>query len=186
MIVGDRTAFAIESEITKAFPSISQRALGSFVLHIRGRTFGVQEPDASMLGHSFHEVNDRLRRRGTHCIPVLADIDAAQIADAYIDAIFRETTRTDYFGLSREEFTEAIHTSAVTWAPDGDEAFDDGSYVLQLDVGNKVRLIAFINTDSPEDVGATLSEEWLDAGLFYGVLSRWSELFAAEWAEKSS
>jgi hypothetical protein len=65
-------------------------------------------------------------------------------------------------------------------------AFDDGSCVLQLDVGNKVRLNAFINTDSPEDVGATLSEEWLDAGLFYGVLSRWSELFAAEWAEKSS
>lgn len=180
MIVGDRTSFAIESEITKPFPRISQRGLGFFVIHIRGQAYGVQEPDASMLGCSFETVNGRLQRRGTHGVPFLAEIDASLIAEAYLDAVYRQTARIDYFGLSHSAFVKALHESAITWAPDGDEAFDDGSHVLQLDVGNKVRLIAFRNTDSPEDVVGTLREEWLDADLFYGVLSRWSELFAAE------
>ena len=34
----------------------------------------------------------------------------------------------------------------IVWAPDGDEAFDDGSYVLQVESGDQVRLIAFVGT----------------------------------------
>ena len=41
VIVGDSGIFAIESEITKAIPNISQRALGFF--YHGGRTFGVKE-----------------------------------------------------------------------------------------------------------------------------------------------
>jgi hypothetical protein len=46
VIVGEASLFAIESEITKVVPNISQRALGFFVIHVCGRRFGVQEPDA--------------------------------------------------------------------------------------------------------------------------------------------
>jgi hypothetical protein len=165
-------------------PSISQRALGFFVIHLGGRIFGVKEPDASMLACSFGEVDDRVRRRGTHAVSFLDAIDAAQVAEAYLDAIYRDTPRTDFFGRSREEFSEAVFSNAVNWAPDGDEAFDDGSHVLQFDVGSRVRLVAFVNTDSPEDLCGTIIEEWLDADLFYDALSRWKMLFAAEWARK--
>jgi len=180
VIVGDRATFAIESEITAAVSETSQLALGCFIIHVQGRPFGVRRPDASMLGCSFNEVNNRLEGRGKHSIPRLSDIDARAIAEAYLDAVYRETSRTDFFRLSPSEFAEALNTSAVIWAPDGDEAFDDGSHVLQFDIGNKVRLIAFVNSVSPEDVPATLREEWVDANVFYDVLSRWSELFAAE------
>ncbi|QKD02310.1 Imm42 family immunity protein [Mesorhizobium loti] len=184
-VVGDRTSFAIESAITQAFPNHAQGALGYFLIHIRGKAYGVHEPDASMLGCSFEAVNDRLRRRGTHQVLFLSTMDASQIAEAFLDAVYRQTARVDYFGLPAIEFTEILYGNAIVWAPDGDEAFDDGSHVLQFDVGNKVRLIAFVNTESPEDVGGTVVEEWLDDEVFYSVLSRWREQFAAEWVNKS-
>lgn len=184
MIVGDSNVFAVESEITKAVPALSQRALGFFVIHVGGRTFGVKDTCASMLGCSFDEVSSRLQRRGTHCATVLTDVDAARMAGAYLDAIYHDTLRTDYFGLSREAFAKALYSNAVTWAPDGDAAFDDGSHVLQFDVGREVRLVAFVNTGSPDEMAGTIREEWLDADLFYGVLSRWRDLFVAEWESK--
>lgn len=184
VIVREASLFAIESEITKVVPSISQRALGFFVIHVCGRRFGVQEPDASMLGCSFEEVNSRLQRCGTHCARVLRDINAADVAEAYLDAIYRDTSRTDYFGLSHQGFVEVVHSSAIRWAPDGDEAFDDGSVVLHLDVENRVRLIAFNNTDVADDMIGTIREVWLDADLFYGVLSRWRDNFDAEWESR--
>jgi hypothetical protein len=184
VIVGSSSVFAIESEITEAVPNIGQLALGFFVIHISGKVFGVKERDATMLGRSFGEVSNRLNRRGTHSFTVLDRADPVETAQAYLDAIYRDGPRTDYFGLSQQEFVDAVHSSAVTWAPDGDEAFDDGSKVLHMDVGSKVRLVAFINTDAPDDMIGTIREVWLDADLFYGVLSRWKDLFASEWENR--
>jgi hypothetical protein len=180
MIVGDCRVFAIESKITDAMESPSQLALGSFVIHIDGRVFGVKEPDASMLGCSFNEAENRLKRRGTHLLPMLTDVTAADVAAAYLDAIYRDNPRTDYFGLSRHQFADALQSSGSIWAPDGDEAFDDGSHILQFDVEGRVRLIAFLNTESPDDLTGTISELWIDADLFYAIVSGWKTLFAIE------
>jgi hypothetical protein len=180
MIVGDCRVFAIESKITDAMESPSQLALGSFVIHVGGRAFGVKEPDASMLGCSFNEVEHRLKRRGTHLLPLLTDVTAADVAAAYLDAIYRDNPRTDYFGLSQHQFAEALHSSGSIWAPDGDEAFDDGSHILQFDAASRVRLVAFLNTESPDDLRGTISEQWMDADLFYAIVSAWKTLFAIE------
>ncbi|MFK0163649.1 Imm42 family immunity protein [Rhizobium sp. NPDC090279] len=184
MIIGDSDLFAIESEITTAFPSLSQLALGFFAIHIGGRAFGVRAPDASMLGCSFDEVNNRLRRRGTHFVAVLAAIEASDIMNAYLDAFYRDSSRIDYFGLSSEAFVEALLSNAVIWAPDGDEAFDDGSHILQFDIGGMVRLIAFVNEHTSRSGIGAISEKWLNADTFYQILARWSELFTAEWAKE--
>jgi hypothetical protein len=184
MIAGDPSVFAIESEITEALENPGQMALGFFIIHVGGRAFGVKEPDASCLGCSFNEVEARLRRRGMHMSPFPTDYHAADVAEAYLDAIYRDTPRRDYVGLSRQEFVEAIYTSAVIWAPDGDETFDDGSHVLQFDVGSRVRIIAFVNTESPDDLTGTIKEEWLDANFFYSVMSDWKTLITAERADR--
>ena len=44
------------------------------------------------------------------------------------------------------------------WAPDGDEPFDDASYVLQFDVKDRVRLIAFKSSEGYLHDPATLSD----------------------------
>ena len=180
MIVGDIGVFAIESAITEAFRSDSQLALGCFVIHVDGRSYGVKEPNASIMGCSFDEVGRRIQQRGSHSMSVFANVSAQQIVESYLDALFGNSPRAEYFGSSREGFVEALYSNAVTWAPDGDEAFDDGSFVLQFDVESRVRLIAFVNTDSPEDVPPALSEVRRQADQFYGLLSLWRNQFAVE------
>jgi hypothetical protein len=67
--------------------------------------------------------------------------------------------------------------------PDGDEAFDDRSYVLQFDVGDRVRLIAFRPMEgSCLHDPATLRDVWLVANDFYRILQDWLDAFEAEWA----
>lgn len=180
MIVGDCRIFAIESGITEAVESLSQLALGYFVIHVGGRVFGVRQPDASMLGCSFNEVEHRLQRRGTHVPPISLDVPATDIATAYLDAFYRDNARTDYFGLSQHQFVDALQPSGTIWAPDGDEAFDDGSHILQFDVDGRVRIVAFLNTEVPDDFSQTISEEWVDADLFYAIVSGWKTLFSLE------
>ncbi|MFS8049901.1 Imm42 family immunity protein [Rhizobium sp. BR 314] len=180
MIVGDCRIFAIESGITEAVENLSQLALGYFAVYVGGRVFGVREPDASMLGCSFHEVEHRLLRRGAHAPPIPVGTPAFEIATAYLDAFYRDNARTDYLGLSQHQFIDALQSSGAIWAPDGDEAFDDGSHILQFDVDGRVRIIAFLNTEEPDDFAQGIREEWMSADLFYAIVSSWKTLFAVE------
>jgi hypothetical protein len=66
--------------------------------------------------------------------------------------------------------------------PDGDEAFDDGSFVLQFDVQDRVRLIAFRSGAGYVHDPDTLSDVWLPADDFYRVLEQWHQAFDREWA----
>jgi hypothetical protein len=172
MIVGDPSRFAIESEISCAFEPLSHRALGYFVIHVGGRQYGVRSSDATMMACSIDEVSERMTHRGNHIAPFAKDLDAGRIADAIYSAIYAKNPSDAYFQLPLNEFHDLIYTNKLIWAPDGDEAFDDGSYVLQFDDNDRVRLIAF----SLNDVGidpTTLRDEWLAANDFYRTLERW-------------
>ncbi|MGU3399325.1 hypothetical protein ACLBWS_06210 [Brucellaceae bacterium D45D] len=103
-----------------------------------------------------------------------------QIAETYLNASYRDVSRADYFGLSEQEFVDTLYESGTIWVPDGDAAFDDGSHILQFDAGNRVRIIAFVNTDVHEDVASTIREVWMDADLFYAIATGWVTLFEAE------
>lgn len=180
MIAGQTSTFAIESEITRAFGRPSQRGLGFFVIHIMGRRYGIKSPDATMLAVSFDEVGRRISGRGKHLAP-FADATATDIANAFTSAVYLDHTENEtYFGMSEARFTELINSKRLLWAPDGDEAFDDGSYVLQFDVGDRVRLIAFNRPDWLVDP-ASVREAWLAADCFYDILRQWREHFVAEW-----
>jgi hypothetical protein len=165
MIVGNPSIFAIESQITKAYESLSMRALGFFVVHIGGRSYGVREPDATMLACSFDEVKDRLTCRGKYTAPFATELDAGKIADAFRNAIFADDPDKTSFGIPLAEFRSLFYTTSNDrmWAPDGDGAFDDGSYVLQFDVKDRVRLIAFKSGDNYRHDPATLSDVWIPA-----------------------
>ena len=86
-------------------------------------------------------------------------------------------------GIPSIEFNEFFNKSKTDcmWAPDGDEAFDDGSYVLQFDVKDRVRLIAFKSDGKYSYDPSTLSDVWLAAENYYGVLKQWRDAFESEW-----
>lgn len=179
MIIGSPDRFAIESTITQAFEQPSQLALGYFILHVAGQAYGVRAEDATLLACSFDEVRDRVVRRGAHSAPGIQTLDATSIADRFIRSYLRgEIDGDETFG---EPQLQVLFQSHVKWAPDGDEAFDDGSYVFQFDIDDQTRLVAFRNEEhGVEDV----SEIWLPADEFYSILSRWLAAFEDEWRRR--
>lgn len=182
MIVGNPSVFAIESGITRAYERLSFRALGFFVIYVGGRCYGRRSPDSTMLASSYDEVERRIARRGSHTAPFASEPDAGQIADAVRNALYAEKQRESYFGIPLSEFSDMISSKRIMWTPDGDEAFDDGSYILQFDVGDRVHLIAFKCGQGYLYDPVTLTDMWLAADDFYSALRRWHDAFEAEWA----
>jgi hypothetical protein len=180
MVVGTPSLFAIESQVTKAYEQLSLLALGSFTILIQGHRYGVNKPDASMLANSFDEVQRRIDHRGAHVTP-FTEGDGGLIADAFRAAVYGEEYGKAYPDITSEQFEDITHLSRITWAPDGDEAFDDSSYVLQFDSGARVRLIAFTLGENGRYDPATLTDLWLESDHFYGVLEDWHSRFLAEW-----
>jgi Immunity protein 42 len=178
--IGDISIFAIESEITRAFERPSWRGLGFFVIHVGGQSYGIKTPGQSMLACSFDEVGTRIIGRGTHHAP-FAEAAAIDIANAYTSAVYLDNNgKKTYFGMSEAQFAKTLYSNSLVWAPDGDEAFDDGSYVLQFDVGDRVRLIAFKRPEQLVDP-ASVREVWLSCDAFYNTLREWRDGFMAEW-----
>jgi hypothetical protein len=84
--------------------------------------------------------------------------------------------------MTCEAFVESIYAANIQWAPDGDAAFDDGSYILQFDVDRQVRLIAFKSMpDGSLYDPSTLVDLWMPTGEFNEILQRWHDDFVAEW-----
>ncbi len=182
MMIGNPLKFAIESEITEALERSSQMALGFFIIDVEGHSYGVREPNATTLGASFDEVGRRIAGRGSHSLPVLMEADAGSVASAFRRAVYGECEEDElFFGMASAQFRDAIYSNHLVWAPDGDEAFDDGSYVLQLENQNHVRLIAFVGTPDFHYDPASLRDLRLSGDEFYTVLQNWHDGFENEW-----
>jgi hypothetical protein len=142
----------------------------------------VKETDATMLACSFDEVGRRISRRGSHSPPFPLDSNAGEIANAFIRAGYAiHADGEQFFEIPAPEFRQAIISKRLEWAPDGDEAFDDGSFVLQFEDLKKVRLIAYVNTPEYVFDPESLREVWLSADDFYGILRIWRDRFEDEW-----
>ena len=182
MIVGNAAVFAIESAISRAYERLGLRALGKFVIHVDGCSYGVYRPDATMLACSFDEVGRRIAGRGGHTAPFSTEPDAERIAAELLCGLFADEHEESSPGIVSPGFHDAIYSKDIIWAPDGDAAFDDGSYVLQFDVQERCRLIAFKRSSQGCLYKPTaLSDVWLAAQDFYNVLQQWHDSFEAEW-----
>ena len=183
MVVGDPSVFAIESSITQPYERLGQRALGFFVIHVGGKSYGVRAPEATLLACSFDAVRRRIAQRGKHCVLFGSEPDVEKVVDAVRVAMYDEDHQGEsLFGMSPDVLRNALASHEIVWAPDGDAAFDDGGHVLQFDQGDKVRLIAFKNTSLQDGVASTLAEAWMNADEFYGLLDEWQGRFEVEWA----
>jgi hypothetical protein len=135
-----------------------------------------------MLACSFDEVEKRIARRGTHNVSFAAEPDAGKIADAFRDAVYADRPKEIYFDIPKIRFAEMLHLKRIVWAPDGDEAFDDGSYILQFDILDSVRLIAFRCGQGLFHDPDTLADISLPSEDFYGLLGKWHDASKSEWA----
>lgn len=181
MIVGDPDVFAIESWISEAYEDTSLRALGYFLIHVGGLKYGVDDPDASILACSFDEVERRIAFQGKHTAPLMSASAAFALAEAAYDVIYSEQPRESYLGITASDLATAIHKSNAIWAPDGDAAFDDGSFILQFDVDGRVRLLAFKIAERGDCLPEAVRDIWILSDQFYGILRVWRDKFVEEW-----
>ena len=182
MIAGNPSRFAIESEITgyvtKRFPG----CVGYFVVHVAGETYCRKTEDATDLPGSFDAVEERLQRRGRRQVEYLESHSAHDIAEAYIAFVYAgEEHVPSTNSIDMEKFIFVFGRGDCVWMPDGTEAADDGSHLIQFDVQDRVRLIAFRSDPDALVKSGSLRELMLGGDEFYGVCDQWRQRFRKEW-----
>jgi hypothetical protein len=134
-----------------------------------------------MLACSLDEIARRLQRRGRHNAR-FADVEATVLARSVREALYDvNSPAMTASGVPSDEFSDVLRSRHLLWAPDGDEAFDDSSYVLQFDTSEGVRLVGFKCLDTGLPDPATIVEVQLSSDSFYNVLAQWHAGFEAEW-----
>ncbi|KAA6457180.1 hypothetical protein DYQ86_22840 [Acidobacteria bacterium AB60] len=182
MIIGTSDIFAIESSILEAYDSPGQMALGFLVFYVGGRRYGYRKPDSTLIGPSFNGMHRKIVDRGSHKSPFPSDADAAQIATA----ISRANSLDDMddlllYGVPWLQIFRILHSNGCILAPDSEQGFDDGSYVLHFDDGPLERLIAFQVGADYRVVEGSLRDVRLQQYDFYGILTEWQMRFKEEW-----
>ncbi len=183
MIYGAVETFALESGVSAFLPELGQMAIGFFNIHINGRRHGVYDMEASLLASSYFRVTERLQEKGEHVLP-------SNMGKSSLDFVrsFRylhygiNTIGADSEILNNGCDVDRVFDNNLMWAPDGDEAFDDGSHVFQIDEkDNMVRLIAFNNSLDEAEFVDSITELYIESRRYYGVLEDWSTAFRTLW-----
>jgi len=186
LLVGDPNIFALESAISEAYGSTGQMALGFFVIYVGGRRYGHREPDSTLIGPSFNGLRRKIADRGNHKSPFPSDADAAQIATAVSRAnSLDDMDDLHLYGIPWLQIFKILYSNGCVLAPDNEQGFDDGSYVLQFDDGPTVRLIAFQITAHYQVEGGSLRDIRLPKDEFYRILEEWCTRFEQEWISLS-
>jgi hypothetical protein len=182
MTIGDPETFAIESSIFEAYEGFGQMALGSFVIHVGGRSYGSKEPDATLLGTAFNDVRRRIDERGNHKSSLPPDADAISIAIAFRhENYLGNMDDARLYGIPWRQFFKTLNSNGCIWAPNNEQGFDDGSCVLHFDEGNTVRLIAFYDVEGYQVEQGSLRDVRLRQNDFYGILEEWHTNFENDW-----
>jgi hypothetical protein len=133
-----------------------------------------------------HSIQLSTASRATERTPRRLPSTSVEIANSFRNAIYSENQRESVFGIPYKEFSSSFtkDQNNCQWAPDGDQAFDGGSYVLQFDVDEGVRLIAFKSDGNDGNCNSgprSVSNVWLAAEEFYLILEKWRDTFETEW-----
>ena len=140
MIVGDRSRFAVEIELHPDSPKSISTGFGLYRFWIADQPYGRSAPDASCLAASCDALRERLGQRGHHDATGMPTGNPLGILERAYWLIYRVT---DVHIASRQASAQEVaQARRLMMAPDGDEAFDDGSFVVQWDDRGVVGLAA--------------------------------------------
>lgn len=190
MIVGDPAVFAIESSIAEAYEEPNRQAIGTLVIHVAGRCFGVRDPQAVFLTFPLQWVRSTIRHRGKH----RADIDPTIPLAAMFEAVMsiwlaKDREKRTHFGLTANELSDRLFSSGVLWVPNSGTNMSDHTHCLLFDCGDRTRVIAFkypfLDEPTFAEVWQSAAEAWLSADTFYGILATWLGRYEDERSAKT-
>jgi Immunity protein 42 len=180
VIAGEKERFAIESLIAEAYEEESRVGLGYFVIHILGMSYGINRSDATWLACSLDSVEELIEQRGKYDAAFARHPDAADLADAFRIVKYNGIEEIDPSHRLWNLCDNFENSVSWQWAPDGDQAFDDGSYVLYFNIGKAVRLVAFRCLKNGLHDPVTLRDLTLTELDFYDTLTTWRARFLEE------
>lgn len=176
IVLGHSDSFMLDTCVSFIYPGNRiTNAIGWFNIWISGHRYGCHEPDSTALAHSYDCVGAIIRNRGGHT-SALSEYSADDVALRLGGACFGDLEFTEVQGMSSDELYADVIRRRLWWAPDGDEAFDDGSNVILFDVGAHVRLVGFRMTDDAESV-VDVHESTVPEAVFYDLLIEWRNGF---------
>jgi hypothetical protein len=179
MIIGNKV-FSIESYISSVNEHPSIRGLGYFIINIKNQVYGIKDDEATLLACSYDSMVNRFFDFGKHIISEEINImDGLEIAEYFEKILYDERYKSD--GRMDNKIKDMIYHNKLVLAPDGDEAFDDGSRIFQFDIKDKVRLIGYKSLKNNIIDRKTLTDLIIDAGFFYETINDWSDSFLKEW-----
>ncbi len=151
MLFGNKEKFAIEFEVKEIYHDKRFIGDGFFVVYIDGFMYGRKEDDATSFGciRSTLKYFDVLQSPSKN---PFNKYECYELCDKFYDTAYRMERR-----YKEEEIKDFIKEAEITydkrenclldyWTP-MEEAFDDGSFVLQLNEGDSVRLLGFKTSD---------------------------------------
>lgn len=170
MLFGNKKTFCVEVDINNCFHD-DFVGEGKFIIYIKNVAYGLDEPYAT----TFYCIKDELLQFSKNLINSNLQFDqfsALEIAEAYY---LQNYSDANLLELKKELLS--ITKNLVTWSPES--AFDDGSYLIQIDNNNFTRLIAFksvlqsgkatVNKESVNEIiiQRTIFEQTLNKALVY-------------------
>lgn len=141
MLIGSIKRFAIEYTIREFYEN-NFIGDGKFLVYINGIPYGQNRDDSTTFSCIIPELGKRIITRKI-TDKILRENGHAEIAHNYYDCFFADEPKTTYFGLSKKDFEKVIIENNCSW--NGmDEAFDDGSFILQINMNSTTtKLIGF-------------------------------------------
>lgn len=110
-------------------------------------------------------------------LPVLTDVSAADLAAAYLDAVIAIVCgpiTSGFHGVT----SQCIQSIGSIWARERTRLLMREARSFSWTWGTLRALLIPLNTESPEDLFGTISEEWMNADLFGAIVSGWKALSA--------
>ena len=134
MLFGCKNLFGIEIEINNSFHD-DFVGEGKFLVFLKDMSYGIDEPFAT----TFLCIKDELLKYSSKIINSVVGLESyssLEIAKCFYCQNYSDIDLSEY----NSKFL-SLTKHLICWSPES--AFDDGSYIIQIDGENQTRLIGF-------------------------------------------
>lgn len=176
-MTGDVRTFAIDTALHPECLRTHQEAFGRHQLWVGGQVYGRHDEDASCLAATFDNTVRIFQERGSFELPgPISPIEALELAHKVI------FLGDELLPMHLRPFINSCgYWSRRLLAPDGEEAFDDGAFVMPIEHrGDVIIAAAFSNAHG---LIGPISEARMIADDFYQVLGGWINWYRTQMTE---
>jgi hypothetical protein len=173
MTIGDINIFALEYSIIEYYDS-RYIGDGKFIVYINGTKYGKSNNNSTTFSSIIPSLGQRANTSNL-TDPIFEKYPPYDLAFACYDSYYGENPKEVYLGLNREHFLVLKRNNKIEWHG-MDEAFDDGSFIIQLNnANNEISLIGYRAISSNPSQIEELNSIKLKYSIFSEIINQFIE-----------